>query len=88
VLRIAGGAAKVLHFPLPALFALGKTSEFALGLLERKSPLSEYRLKSALAKRRFESLSAGPLLGWSARTSIEEGIRRISAASPALDSAK
>lgn len=88
VLRIAGGAAKVLHFPLPALFALGKTSELALGLLKRKSPLSEYRLKSALAKRRFESLSAGPLLGWRARTSIEEGIRRISAESPALDAAK
>ncbi len=88
VLRLAGGSASVLHFPLPALFALGKTSEFALGLLKRKSPLSEYRLKSALAKRRFESLSAKPLLDWTARVGVEEGIRRTTAAERALDTAK
>jgi nucleoside-diphosphate-sugar epimerase len=85
VLRIAGGTAPVMHFPLPALFALGKTSEFALGLLKRKSPLSEYRLKSALAKRRFESLTAKPLLAWTARIGVEEGIRRATAAELALD---
>jgi nucleoside-diphosphate-sugar epimerase len=88
VLRIAGGSAKVIHFPLPALFALGKTSEFALGLLKRKSPLSEYRLKSALAKRRFESLTAKPLLHWDARVGVEEGMRRIAATGPALDAPK
>jgi 2-alkyl-3-oxoalkanoate reductase len=88
VLEIAGGGKPVLHFPRPLLFAIGKSSEIALGLVKRKSPLSEYRLKSALAKRRFESLTAEPLLGWKARVGVAEGIRRVLSEEPRLEGAK
>jgi predicted dehydrogenase/nucleoside-diphosphate-sugar epimerase len=80
VLSLAGG--KVLHFPRPVLFSLGKVSEWVLGLLKRPSPVAVYRLKSALARRTFRSKNAGPLLGWSPRVGAREGVRRALGKTP------
>jgi nucleoside-diphosphate-sugar epimerase len=62
-----GPAASVIHVPRTAVFALGKISEWAFGLLRRTSPLSVYRLRSALARRTFSGHSARRLLGWRPR---------------------
>jgi predicted dehydrogenase/nucleoside-diphosphate-sugar epimerase len=74
--QVLGPRAKTLHLPRPILFGLGKFSEFPLGLLKRQSPVAAYRLKSALARRTFQSVNA-ELLGWKPRVGAREGIRRV-----------
>jgi nucleoside-diphosphate-sugar epimerase len=82
--RIAPDA-KVMHAPRGLVFAAGRLSEPILGALGRKSPVSSYRLKSALARARFESDSAEKLLGWKPRVGVDEGIRRVSAAAKSAE---
>jgi predicted dehydrogenase/nucleoside-diphosphate-sugar epimerase len=71
-----GEPLRVVRVPRPLVFALGKVSELLLRPLGRPSPLSAYRLRSALAQRRFESRRAHDLLSWSPRVGVREGIRR------------
>lgn len=78
VLSLAGGAKKIVRVPRPVVFALGKLSELPLGVLGRQSPIAEYRLKSALAQLRYESMRASTLLGWRPRVGVREGIKRVS----------
>jgi len=59
------------------VFALGKLSELPLGALGRQSPVGVYRLRSALARLRYESDRAEALLGWQPRVGVREGIRRL-----------
>lgn len=66
---------KVLRVPRAVVFGLGRLSEPALGLLGRRSPVSAYRLRSALSRMSFASEGA-KLLGWSPRVGLAEGIRR------------
>ncbi len=56
--------------------AAGRLSEPVLGALGRKSPISAYRLKSALARLDFESHRAEDLLGWHPRVGVAESLRR------------
>jgi nucleoside-diphosphate-sugar epimerase len=70
-----GKEASVKHVPLPVLLTLGGMSELMLRPLKRPSPLSRYRLHSALSRRRFVNENTG-LLGWSPRVGVREGIRR------------
>ena len=68
---------RVIRVPRGVVFAAGKLSEVALGMLGRTSPLSVYRLRSALTPRSFESPRAVEWLGWRPHTGVREGIRRI-----------
>ncbi len=78
VIKLAvGKQAKVIHAPRALVFGAGKLSEILLGMLGRKSPLSIYRLNSALTPRLFESSCAQKLLGWEPRVGVCEGIRRV-----------
>lgn len=76
VLDLVSSGTPVLRVPRGIVFAGGKLSELALGAIGKKSPLSEYRLRSALALRRFEAGRAERLLGWQPRVGVREGIRR------------
>lgn len=79
VLALAGGEdGAVMHVPRVLVFTLGKFSELLLGALGRKSPLSVYRLRSALARRSFDSNHAREVLGWKPRIGVREGIQRVS----------
>jgi 2-alkyl-3-oxoalkanoate reductase len=78
VLGLAGGKKPILRVPRPIVFALGKLSEYPLGALGRQSPVAVYRLKSALARLRYESDRAHELLGWLPRVGVREGIKRVS----------
>jgi nucleoside-diphosphate-sugar epimerase len=75
--EMVGPGAKVLRVPRAVVFALGRASEIALGALKKPSPVSRYRLQSALALRRFESKNAEKLLGWRPAVGVREGVRRI-----------
>jgi len=78
VLDLAGGKKRILRVPRPIVFALGKLSEYPLGALGRQSPVAVYRLKSAMARLRYESGRAAALLGWQPRVGVREGIKRVS----------
>jgi predicted dehydrogenase/nucleoside-diphosphate-sugar epimerase len=74
--EVYGSGARVIRVPRPVVMAMGKASEMVLGLIGKKSPVSQYRLESALARRRFESRRATELLDWRPRVGVREGIRR------------
>ncbi len=77
MLGLAGGSKRIMRVPRPLVFALGKLSEYPLGALGRQSPVAVYRLKSALARLRYDSDRAHTLLGWQPRVGVREGIRRV-----------
>lgn len=76
--EVAGASARVVRVPRAAVMAIGRASELALGLIGKPSPLGPYRLRSALALRRFESQNAERLLGWRPRVGVRQGIARAS----------
>jgi predicted dehydrogenase/nucleoside-diphosphate-sugar epimerase len=71
--------ARIVRLPRALIFAGGRMSEPVLAALGRKSPVSAYRLKSALARVGFVSERARELLGWQPRVGVVEGIRRETA---------
>jgi nucleoside-diphosphate-sugar epimerase/glycosyltransferase involved in cell wall biosynthesis len=79
VLELAGHADKVVKLPRSLVFALGKLSELPLAVVGKQSPISAYRLKSALARLTYESTRAAELLGWHPRVGVREGISRVRA---------
>jgi 2-alkyl-3-oxoalkanoate reductase len=76
VLGLAGGNKPVVRVPRPLVFALGRLSEIPLSAIGKPSPIGVYRLKSALARLRYESDRASALLGWHPRVGVREGIKR------------
>jgi nucleoside-diphosphate-sugar epimerase len=77
VLELAGGGARAVRVPRALVFALGKLSELPLAVLGRPSPISLYRLRSALARLTWGTGRAEELLGWRPRVGVREGIRRV-----------
>ncbi|MBV8761828.1 MAG: NAD-dependent epimerase/dehydratase family protein [Deltaproteobacteria bacterium] len=77
VLAAAGGGKSVVHVPRGVVFALGKLSELPLRVLGKQSPIGAYRLKSALARLRYDSDRAQSMLGWKPQVGVREGIRRV-----------
>jgi predicted dehydrogenase/nucleoside-diphosphate-sugar epimerase len=75
VLRELAQGKPVVRIPRKIVFALGGFSEVALGALKRTSPLSRYRLASALALRTFRNDRTN-LIGWKPRTGVAAGIAR------------
>jgi nucleoside-diphosphate-sugar epimerase len=67
---------RVVHIPRPIVFGMGLASQLLLKLLKRESPLSVYRLRSALARRRYTSETAVAVLGWRPRVGVHAGLVR------------
>jgi nucleoside-diphosphate-sugar epimerase len=65
-----GPDAHVWRVARSVVFALGGLSEAMLGLVKRQSPLSRYRLRSALSRLKFRSLAAGLLPHWHCRVDV------------------
>jgi predicted dehydrogenase/nucleoside-diphosphate-sugar epimerase len=77
LLVMAAGGDVVVRVPRALVFAAGKLSEILLGIIGRKSPLSVYRLQSALARRSFDNAHAATVLGWQPAVGVREGIQRV-----------
>jgi nucleoside-diphosphate-sugar epimerase len=75
VLARTVNGAHVVHLSESVLLMLGKLSEPLFKLVGKSSPVSAYRLRSAMAKRRFESHNA-TLLGWKPRVGVHAAIER------------
>lgn len=69
-----GSRAKVVRLPRAAVFAMGSLSELAMWPLRRTSPISRYRLRSALARRTYAGYNAKRLLDWKPRVGVAGGI--------------
>ncbi len=68
--------ARVVRLPRALLFAAGRLSEALLALVRRSSPISAYRLRSALSRVRFATDRAPEVLGWQPRVGVAEGLER------------
>lgn len=75
--ELCGQSARIVRVPRVLLIGMGWASAVLLRLIGRRSPVSPYRLRSALARRRFSSPRAADLLGWKPRVGIRDGLRRI-----------
>jgi 2-alkyl-3-oxoalkanoate reductase len=62
--------ARVLRVARSVVFTLGGLSEIMLGILKRQSPLSRYRLHSALSHLKFQSIHANLLPNWYCRVDV------------------
>jgi predicted dehydrogenase/nucleoside-diphosphate-sugar epimerase len=77
---VHGPGQRVRRVPRWVLLVAGGLSELLLAPLRRASPLSRYRLRSALARRQFDSDRSARLLGWRPQLGVREGTSRVAAA--------
>jgi 2-alkyl-3-oxoalkanoate reductase len=77
IIALASGSGREpVLVPRSAVLLVGKLSEVPLGVVGKRSPIAEYRLRSALAPAWCESDRAERLLDWRPRVGVREGIRR------------
>jgi nucleoside-diphosphate-sugar epimerase len=72
--------ARVIHVPLAVVYTLALGVELLCKILKRPAPLSRYRLKSALARMRFDCSRAENDLGWRPRIGVASGLQETMAA--------
>ena len=73
-LQALGRKPRLAHFPLFALYPAAFGLQIAFGLLGKQSPITPYRLSSALGSRRFDCAAAKKSLGWQPRVGIRGGL--------------
>ena len=67
----------VRHLPCWILYTMAFGVQFGMALLGRSSPLSHYRLKSALSDLRFDCRAAKERLGWLPRVGVQVGLDQV-----------
>jgi len=77
---------KVLHVPVAIVYGLALGFELLSKVLNRPVPLSIYRLKSALARMKFDCTRAENELGWQPRIGVASGLQETMAAERANSS--
>src|ERR1700687_5230725 len=78
--------AKVIHLPLTFLYILAAGLEVLSKVLKRSSPLSIYRVKSAMARLQFDCSRAEKEIRWQPLVGIACGLRETLAAERANSS--
>jgi nucleoside-diphosphate-sugar epimerase len=78
--------AKVIHLPVAFLYFLAAGLEILSRFLKRSSPLSIYRVKSAMARMRFDCGRAEKEIGWRPLVGITSGLQETLAAERAHSS--
>jgi predicted dehydrogenase/nucleoside-diphosphate-sugar epimerase len=76
--------AKVIHMPAGILYGLALGAELLAKALKLSPPLSVYRVKSGMARMRFDCSRAEREIDWRPRVGIDSGLREIMAAAPAI----
>ena len=72
--------ARVIHVPLAVVYSLALGFEVLSKILKRPVPLSIYRVKSALARMKFDCTRAETELGWQPRIGVASGLQETMAA--------
>jgi nucleoside-diphosphate-sugar epimerase len=65
---------------VPIVYGLALAVELLSRILKRPAPLSIYRVKSALARMRFDCSRAEKELGWQPRIGVASGLQETMAA--------
>ena len=72
--------ARVIHVPVAVVYSLALGFELLSKILSRPVPLSIYRVKSALARMKFDCSRAENELGWRPRVGVASGLQQTMAA--------
>ncbi len=75
--------AKVIHLPMTVVYSLALGVELLSKMLKRPAPLTRYRVKSALARMRFDCSRAENDLGWRPRVGVASGLQETMASESA-----
>jgi predicted dehydrogenase/nucleoside-diphosphate-sugar epimerase len=78
--------AKVIHVPVAVAYSLALGLELLSKILRRPVPLSIYRVRSALARMKFDCSRAENDLGWRPRVGVASGLQETMAAERANSS--
>ena len=76
-LQALGRKPRITHLPLFALFSSAAGLKLALELIGKQSPVTTYRLKSAIGNRRFDCSAAKRAFGWEPCVGIQNGLQQI-----------
>jgi nucleoside-diphosphate-sugar epimerase len=71
------GRPRVLRLPRAAYFALGLVSEIAAGARKKEPTTNRYRIRTRLARVRWDCTKARRMLGWQPRVPLREGLTRV-----------
>jgi len=71
---------RVIHLPVAAVYGLALGFDLLSKLFNRPVPLSVYRVKSALARMKFDCTRAEKELGWHPRIGVASGLQETMAA--------
>ena len=80
-LEAQGLRPRILRVPTPVVYAGALAVNALFRSLGRPSPLSVYRVRSALARLTFDLSAAERRLGWTPRVGVEAGLVRTIARS-------
>ena len=72
--------AKVIHLPVAIVYIVALGVGLLAKVLKRPAPLSIYRVKSALARMKFDCSGAENDLGWRPRVGVASGLQETMAA--------
>jgi len=75
--RSAGGAPRVLRLPVIAYYALGLVSEIAATLRKKEPTTNRHRIKTRLARVRWDCAKARHVLKWRPRVPLREGLTTV-----------
>lgn len=81
-LQARGYKPRLLHLPSLLLYPAAWGLQVALGLLGRQSPITPYRLSSALGSRRFDCSAAANTLDWAPKIGIRAGLESMGRIAP------
>jgi dihydroflavonol-4-reductase len=73
----ANGAPRVLRLPLIAYYTLGLVSEIAATLRQKEPTTNRYRIKTRLARVRWDCTKARHVLKWRPRVALREGLSTV-----------
>jgi nucleoside-diphosphate-sugar epimerase/predicted dehydrogenase len=68
---------KVVHAPLPLIYAAAYGADRVFSALGKSAPLTPYRLKSALGTRVFDCRAAAEQLAWQPRVGVRRGLQQM-----------
>jgi nucleoside-diphosphate-sugar epimerase len=75
--QMAGGRPQVLRLPKISYYALGLASEMAAAARKKEPTTNRYRIKTRLARVRWDCNKAKHMLQWRPRVPLRDGLRMI-----------
>jgi nucleoside-diphosphate-sugar epimerase len=75
--QTAGGRPQVLRLPKISYYALGLASEMAAAARKKEPTTNRYRIKTRLARVRWDCNKAKHMLQWRPRVPLRDGLRTI-----------